>query len=218
MIRNRDGALNVETLVAYVDDALSPDDRALVAASLATDAEASRTVDALQRTGTLAAQAYDDVLAAPIPDRLVGAATGRSGIPSSERSPTNSVAQNDNGRRMAAAAAFALLMLAAGFIGGRWSAGPDDGPDLQPAGVTADGIEDPAALGALHAILTDAPAAGRAAAYEGGAAVLDAPLELVDGDICWQFTLAPAALTPLRGIACPAQDGGWTVMSRGTLP
>ena len=78
MIRNHDGTLNVEMLVAYADDALPPDDRSRVAASLATDAEAAHTVDALQRTGTLAARAYDDVLAATIPDRLIAAATGRS--------------------------------------------------------------------------------------------------------------------------------------------
>jgi anti-sigma factor RsiW len=217
MIRNRDGTLNVETLVAYADGALSADDRSLVASALAADPEAAHTVDALHRTGTLAAQAYDDVLAAPLPDRLVGAATGRSAAATRDRSAQPS-ALNDNWRRIAAAASVALLMLVAGFAGGRWSAGPDAGPDLQPAGVTADGIEDPAALGALHALLTDAPASGRAAAYDGGAAVLDAPLELVDGAVCWQFTLTPAAVAPLRGIACPAPDGGWTVMSRGTLP
>ena len=217
MIRNRDGTLNVETLVAFADDALSVDDRTRVAASLATDAEASRTVDALQRTGTLAAQAYDDVLAAPIPDRLVAAATGRT-VPATSGRGALPRPRNDNWLRIAAAASVALLVLAAGFAGGRWSAGPAGGPDLEPAGVTADGIEDPAALGALHAILTDAPASGRAAAYDGGAAVLDAPLELVDGAVCWQFTLTPAALAPLRGIACPAPDGGWTIMSRSTLP
>jgi anti-sigma factor RsiW len=218
MIRNRDGTLNVETLVAFVDGALSVDDRSRVASALATDPEAASTVDALHRTGALAADAYDDVLAMPIPDRLVAAAMGRSHASSRDNVSIAPVARNDNGRRIAVAAVIAFLMLAAGFAGGRWSAGPDAGPDLQPAGVTADGIEDPAALGALHALLTDAPASGRAAAYDGGAAVLDAPLELVDGAVCWQFTLTPAAMAPLRGIACPASDGGWTVMSRGTLP
>ena len=218
MIRNRDGTLNVETLVAYADEALSTDDRSRIAASLETDAEAANTVDALQRTGTLAAHAYDDVLAAPIPDRLVAAATGRSPVSTSDRVATVSVAQNDNWRRLAAAAVVALLVLAVGFATGRWSAGPDAGPDLQPAGVSADGIEDPAALGALHALLTDEPASGRTISYDGGAAVLDAPLELVDGDTCWQFTLTPASLAPMRGIACPMPEGGWTVMSRGTLP
>lgn len=218
MIRNRDGTLNVETLVAYADGALSAEDRARVAASLATDAEASHTVDALQRTGTLAAHAYDDVLAAPIPDRLVAAATGRSHSSSTDHVATGSVARNDNWRRMAAAAVIALLMLAAGFAGGRWSAGPGVGPDLQPAGVSGDGIDDPAALGALHALLTDAPASGRMIAYESGAVGLEAPLNLVDGAVCWQFTVTPAAMAPMRGIACPAPEGGWMVMNRGTLP
>jgi anti-sigma factor RsiW len=218
MIRNRDGTLNVETLVAYADDALSREDRSRIAASLAMDAEAAHTVDALQRTGTLAVHAYDDVLAAPIPDRLIAAATGRSPMSSTDRIATGSSAHNDNWRRIAAAAVVALVMLAAGFAGGRWSVGPEAGPDLQPAGVSADGIEDPAALGALHALLTDGPVAGRAISYDGGAAVLDAPLELVDGDVCWQFTMKPAATAAMRGIACPVPEGGWTVMSRGTLP
>lgn len=218
MIRNRDGTLNVEALVAYADGALSTEDRSRVAASLATDAEAAHTVDALQRTGSLAARAFDDVLAAPIPDRLVAAATGRSQTTSTKEVARKSVAQNDNMRRIAAAAVVALLMLAAGFAGGRWSAGPKDGPDLQPAGIAAEGIEDPAALGALHALLTEAPASGRTISYDGGMATLDAPLELVDGAACWQFTLTPVAIAPLRGIACPASEGGWTIMSRGTLP
>lgn len=217
MIRNRDGTLNIETLVAYADDALPVDDRSRVASALATDPEAANTVDALHRTGTLAAHAFDDVLVAPLPDRLVAAATGRSAAASRDHG-ARPPARNDNWRRIAAAASAALLMLAVGFAGGRWGAGSDEGPDLQPAGVTADGIEDPAALGALHALLTDAPDSGRAAAYDGGAAVLDAPLELVDGAVCWQFTLTPAAVAPLRGIACPAADGGWILMSRGTLP
>jgi len=218
MIRNRDGTLNVETLVAYADDALSTEDRSRIAASLAMDAEAAHTVDALQRTGTLAGRAYDDVLAAPIPDRLIAAATGRSQASSSDRIAAGSVPQNDNWRRIAAAAVVALLMVAAGFAGGRWSVGLEANPDLQPAGVGADGIEDPAALGALYTLLIDGPAPGRATAYAGGAAVLDAPLELVDGDVCWQFTLTPTAMTAMRGIVCPVSEGGWTVMSRGTLP
>lgn len=218
MIRSRDGSLNVETLVAYADEALSAEDRSQVAAALTADAEAARTVEALQRTASLAEHAYEDVLAAPIPDRLVAAATGRSQASSTGRAVTRPVARNDNLRRIAAASVVALLMLAAGFAGGRWSAGPEVGPDLQPAGTTEGGVEDPAALGALHALLTDAPASGRTILYKGGAAVLDAPLNLVDGDVCWQFTLTPAAMAPMRGIACPAPAGGWTVMSRGTLP
>jgi len=218
MIRNRDGTLNVETLVAYADDALAPDDRSRVMASLASDAEAAHTVDALQRTGTLAAQAYDDVLAAPIPDRLVAAATGHVAVPAPVRSAGKPGAQNDNWRRIAAAASVALLILAAGFAGGRWSAGPDGDPDFRPAGVTGDGTDDPAALGALHEVLTDEPVSGRSVSYEGGTATLEAPLELVDGDVCWQFTLMPTAAAPTRGIACPVPEGGWTLMSRGTSP
>lgn len=218
MIRNRDGTLNIETLVAYADEVLSAEDRARVAAFLATDPEASHTIDALRRTGALAAHAYDAVLATPIPDRLVAAATGRSHTSPSDDVAIASVARNDNWRRIAAAAVVALLMLAAGYAGGRWSAGPDAGPDLQPAGLTEDGIGDPEALGALHALLTGSPAAGRMTSYANGAVGLEAPLELIDGAVCWQFTLTPAAMAPMRGIACPAPEGGWTVMSRGTLP
>ena len=98
------------------------------------------------------------------------------------------------------------------------TAGRDGGANLQPAGIETDGIADPAALGALHTLLSDAPAAGRATAYAGGNAILDAPLTLVDGDVCWQFTLTPAEAAPLRGIACPESRGGWTIMSRGELP
>jgi anti-sigma factor RsiW len=218
MIRHSDGSLVLETLLAYADGALADADAARISAALTTDPEAARLVDALRATGALAAAAFDDVIAEPVPPRLLAAASGRGAVRKLAGRGTARPAGpvNGNWRRLGAAVAAGLLLLMVGIAGGHWMAKMETGPDLQPAGTdpTA-GIGDPQALGALYALLSDAPVAGGSIAYGGGRIALEAPMALVDGAICWQFRLLPAAAPSVSGIACPEATGGWAVLTLG---
>jgi anti-sigma factor RsiW len=217
MTNHRAGTIALETLVAYVDSELDSEEMARVAAALATDADSQRIVRALCETGTMAADAYNDILTAPVPARLVAAATGgHSSADLSNRSlPIRRAATNDNWRKWAMSAAAAVAMLILGFSGGRWVADRDPGADLAPAGASATGgLDDPAALGALHALLADAPEAGRSQAYADGTLVLGPSFELAGGRICWQFHREPADGTAIEGLACP-DDGSVAVLMLG---
>lgn len=62
-----------ETLMAFADGELEPRSAAAVSELIGTDEVVRKQVDSLRRTAALAREAFDDVLHAPVPDRLITA-------------------------------------------------------------------------------------------------------------------------------------------------
>lgn len=187
----------VQTLMAFADGALPPEEAARVAALVAADPDLARQVAELRAGRAAVRDAFAAVLREPVPDRLIRAATGASPpgaapIPP----PPRPVASNDNPPlrcppprwRLPAVAAAASLLL--GLAGG-WALAP--GGD--PAG--------PGRLGrALEAALEGAPSGASA-----GVALL-ASHRLEDGGVCRSFA-APQGEGRLLGLACREPAGGW---------
>ncbi len=65
-----------EMLMAYADGALSEAERAEIAAALENDAEARAIVAEFRRTAEISRAAFADILAEPVPDRLVNTVLG----------------------------------------------------------------------------------------------------------------------------------------------
>jgi hypothetical protein len=186
----------VQTLMAFADGALPPEEAARVAALVAADPDLARQVAELRAGRAAVRDAFAAVLREPVPDRLIRAATGASPAGAASIPPTRPVASNDNPplrrapprwRRPAVAAAASLLL----GLGGGWALAP--GGD--PAG--------PGRLGrALEAALEGAPAGASA-----GVTLL-ASHRLEDGGVCRSFA-APQGEGRLLGLACREQAGGW---------
>ena len=65
-----------EMLMAYADGALPEADRAEIAAAIENDAEARAIVAEFRRTAEISRTAFADILAEPVPDRLVNTVLG----------------------------------------------------------------------------------------------------------------------------------------------
>lgn len=211
-----------ETLMAYADDDLPPDERRLVSDYLATDDEARAMVERLQTAAGLTRQAFDAIdarplpdglaariLAAPVPDHLRGAAatvaSERSGtvVTLPHRAPLTPRAWLD--WRIAAALAL-MIGGSAGFLAGR---------DVGRSGLDV-------ALGALP----DGSALAQVLETRPSGSTVDrisvvASFRDRNARLCREFEwLAPAdrhATAIAAAVACRDAGGRWTVEGAARL-
>lgn len=80
-----------EALLAFADGELPAEETTAIARYLETDEEARAIVEAFRQSGAVAATAYDHVLDAPVPQRLIDAALGKSQAAATAERATNVV-------------------------------------------------------------------------------------------------------------------------------
>ena len=193
-----------DTLAAFVDGELSPEDAALVMMHLDAHPQDQAFVDGLERSNKLLAQAFDAPLYEPVPERILTA------IREFEADETSNVIPIRFGRapmrvQIASgllAASLALVVGIASWDGGR------------PAQL---GVGEVASASMLSGVLDTVPTGGIAELtdIEAEATVLSS---FFDGQSrpCREFELASEGGIE-RGIAC-RDEAGWTVAGRITLP
>lgn len=117
-----------ETLVAYADNRLGDEEARDVERYFAVNPEARELVDALRRSADLASSAFDGIMTAPVPDRLLRAALGES-QPVRETAKSAVVVPFRDRKRTVfdfsyPSAIAATLLLAVGTFAGYQLAGP----------------------------------------------------------------------------------------------
>lgn len=192
-----------ETLMAFADGALEPDDAARVAAAVAADPALQAQLERHRALRAQLASAFDDVLDEPVPARLQAAARGRSvdaGVSDIEVAATRRAARAP--RRWAwpewGAMAASLLL---GIVVAQWL--PDrDGVRDSMLAAGADGrLHAHAHLAAaLDTQLASAPVAGPVA--------VGVSFRAADGGFCRSFVVRRGRA--LAGLACRDRDG-WQV-------
>ena len=181
--------LDDETLMAYADGALGPEEAAAVRAALAADPEAAADVDRFRESARLVRAAFDDTLAEPVPPTLERRVRAAARAAEAERHALDALVRR-RGRRPLALAASVALLLGLG-IGSRLSPGAGDEalPGLGDAlAGTASGV---------HASLPDGATLTPLATFRDR-----------DGRWCRQFARAADGRTG-EGVACRDAEGGW---------
>ncbi len=122
-----------ETLMAFADNMLDAEEARAVESYLDSDQEARELVEQFRQAGAIASRAYDDVLLAPVPDRLVKAVLG-AGIEQSAQTAADNVVQlPQRGPRRSISLIYlaplaASVLLAVGVIAGyRLANAPEHG-------------------------------------------------------------------------------------------
>ncbi len=215
-----------ETLMAFADGALEPEEMARIADYIETDAEARATVEAFRRSRELLSGAYDAALLAPVPDRLMeaimagsapdvpaaGGAPGKVVDLASRRSARQDERPAVTGWRPVAMAA-SVAVLAGVAIG--WLAGVS-GRSADPNPLIAIG---PLAPSSTLASLLEGSASHQQTALPRAVNQPDTALVAVStfrdrsDRPCREFELVETAeLRPLAvGVACRGAAGQWVV-------
>ena len=102
--------LDDETLVAYADGALGPEEAAAVRAALAADPEAAADVDRFRASARLVRAAFDDTLAEPVPPTLERRIRAAARAAAAERHALDALVRRRGRRPLAIAASVALLL------------------------------------------------------------------------------------------------------------
>jgi surface antigen len=212
--------LDPETLVAYVDKELTPEQAAAVEAALMHDAAARESVRLLRQSSAAAAHAFDGVLNEPLPGRLLLAA----GVGAAETAARPRLAGPGRARRWAGwtlPLAASLAALALGLAGGYELRGPGAGGGYAQASATA---ADPLANAFESTLLTalDGGRDGDSFAYAGNAGAgdkgrieLGAQFTTGFGTDCREFRrieTRAGAESRGSGLACRGPDRSWSVM------
>ena len=216
-------SIQEETLLAYVDGELPPEQAAEVAAALERDPAAAALAQQFREASRLLAAAYDQPMREPVPQRLIeavqgsrpaGDATVLPWAPRRQRTPT--------ARRFALplAASVALAVgLAGGFgLSGFWPPGTGPAPTITAAGLTTTAPFQQALETAASGVPVTWESADGAVAevmplltfHEGDHGGGDG--REGDGRYCreYQTTVASAAATEAAfGIACREDGGAW---------
>lgn len=208
-----------EVLLAFADGALTGEEADAVARHLETDEDARQLVDTFKRTAVLVSAAYDPVLDAPVPERLVKAASGEPAA----AAPSNVVPlrRRMNGWPKASvylAPLAASVLLAVGAVAGYRLAAvtPPDSKGLQLA-------VGPLPAGAPIATILETTASnmpvtpGRAAPTSAAELMVVATFYDRNGRACREFevTFPPngAAADPalFAAIGCRNSEGRWSI-------
>ena len=102
--------LDDETLMAYADGALGPEEAAAVRAALAADPEAAADVDRFRESARLVRAAFDDTLAEPVPPTLERRVRAAARAAETERHALDALVRRRGRRPLALAASVALLL------------------------------------------------------------------------------------------------------------
>ncbi len=218
--------LDPETLVAYVDKELTPEQAEAVEAALMHDAAARESVRLLRQSAAAAAHAFDGVLNQSLPGRLLLAA----GVGAAEPLARPALAGRRTGpvRRMAGWAlplAASLAALALGLAGGYELRGTGDGGNgyTQASAAAADPLADAFESTLLTAL--DHGRDGEGFAYAGdatggkasdrGRIELGTQFTTGFGIDCREFRRTETragAESRSGGLACRGADRSWSVM------
>lgn len=202
-----DAVMDRQTLAAFVDGALSPEDSAGVVMHLADHPEEAAHVDALMELNALLGEAYAEPLHEPAPERIVAAilgpaarGTGESGAIRVGRGDPRGGWRQRLGKSPKSAVA-ALLAVAAVFavvIGpGRFS------EPVQILGAPPSVDED------LRAALETAPSGPVGTETPQRITLVGTFLDRT-GQPCREYELLdPEAMALTQGVACRSGDGEW---------
>ena len=207
-----DAVMDRDTLAAFVDGALSPEDSARVVLHLADHPGDSAHVDALMELNALLGQAFAAPLTQPAPERIVATILGTAGgAPARTNAPRRGlgripgwrpVAGRAGGRRGFAAAAVAAAAVAL-VVGLAFGPGPMRRPVqilAAPSSADAD----------LRAALETAPSGAVATAGPYQITLLGTFLDKT-GRPCREYNLLdPIANTMTQGVACRSGVGEWS--------
>ncbi len=211
--------LSDETLVAYVDGELSPEQSRDVEARVAADAELAATVEALREGSSALRAAFNEPLRAPVPDRLTklfdaptmtGEAAGMGPRSSSWRWLSGPVAAP------IAASVLALVVgLGGAFVFAEWQV------ESKIARLEATRAADRQMLAAAVALALETHVSGELAAWSNPDSGSSGTVEPVrtfraaSGQWCREYiqtadlTTEPIQLLRRRAIACRDPDGQW---------
>lgn len=204
-----DAVMDRDTLAAFVDGALSPEDSARVVLHLADHPGDSAHVDALMELNALLGQAFAAPLSQPAPERIVTAILGRGSRRGSTRRRGLSriagwrpAADRTGGRRGLAAAAVAAAAVAL-VVGLAFGPGQMRRP-VQILGAP------PSADADLRAALETAPSGAVATAGPQQITLLGTFLDRT-GRPCREYDLLdPTANTMTQGVACRSGFAEWS--------
>lgn len=181
--------LDDETLMAYADGALGPEEAAAVRAAVASDPEAAADVDRFRESARLVRVAFDDTLAEPVPPTLERRIRAAARVAEAERHAPDALVRR-RGRRPLAIAASVTLLLGLG-IGSRLG---------RPAG--------DAALPGLGEALAGTASGVQASLPDGATLTPLATFRDRDGRWCRRFARAADGRTG-EGVACRDAEGAW---------
>jgi hypothetical protein len=186
-----------ETIAAFVDGTLDPEEATRVAIHLADHPADRARADALFEANRLLALAFDEPMRVATPERLrrlIETGSGATVLPFRRR----------GGAALAAGAATALAASVALFLGvGGFDRGPTPAPGLAAGPAPASS--------ALHAALETAPSGEVRATDEGAALAVVATFRDAAGRYCREIERRdPTKGAVERGLACRG-DRGWTV-------
>jgi hypothetical protein len=196
-----------ETLMAYADGELQPDERRSVRESLRKDASLIERLESFMATKGWVARPFDEVLAAPIPEKLLSVMRAASAPPARRRllrlDPVGGVRFRIPVRPLAAVA----TLLVGATIG--WLVHSFAGPEIVLIGTR--GLVVPVSLQqALEQVTTGS--SGKV----GGNLILEPTFTFHAAQKVWcrQFALAHAdGGQRTAGLACRGSDGTWRVQA-----
>lgn len=190
--------LDDETLMAYADGELAPEQAAAVEARLAHDPAAQRALEIFVATGGWVRHAFDGALHERVPDHLV-TAIGQQ--PAATILPFRRVGIAPAGRFVLPNALAAGLALLLGLGAGYWLNLPEPGPG---GGLLAE------LDSATVQELAERGTAARQVAIGGGARTAEilATFQAADGRWCRELALVGAE-NVATAILCRSADAGW---------
>jgi hypothetical protein len=202
-----------ELIMAYADGQVSPEEKIWLESILAVDPAVRARLEPFLATGPGQLTAFDAILAAPIPDRLIDTVRGTKPAAKSSSSSTRLGLFDrlfPNGFGLTPALGYAAALVAGIGIGSALLSAPQTEQPLLVA--DRDGF---VASGRLQTALERIPSGEKSLVKEGDIRPL---LTVRDGAgrICRQYEIVGRKKGP-QGLACRESDGGWriTVLTGG---
>jgi surface antigen len=207
-----DEPMDRDLIMPYADGVLPPEQRAAVRDALASDPELMQEFESFLFTRGPMPRAFDEVLAAPVPERLLAAVRAPAPAPA----PARSAGSRDGGPSLlerigdlfrmpafspAVAIPAVLVAAAAGWLAGT-ALHPDSVPPERRAHVAS----------ALQKALEQTPSGSTANIADG--LTLKPTLTFASVQTwCRQYELDQGSALRSQGLACRMPDGNWRVLA-----
>jgi hypothetical protein len=201
--------LSDETLMAFIDGELAPEEREKVAAALAADPTLMARAQVFERTRALAHDAFAPLLNEPVPPAL----RGRVETMIAARKQPNVTALPQRRHRPApvwlslAAALAAIVIGVGGFLAGRAVAPAEDAAEIE-LGTVPPG---------LAAELASKPS-GTRDAHGAGQLALIASFRTAEGRLCREFEIDRPKADTIVAVACREASRAWTIVFAVAAP